>query len=65
MICRYEAVNAFDVLKQWRGRGASMMWSFAGSAGFYKEPGNDTESDHGYKEINLPGHKLVKERRSW
>lgn len=59
-ICRFEAVNAFDVLKQWGKEGRSYDVVMLDPPSFTKKRENIQKAITGYKEINLRGMKLVK-----
>lgn len=59
-ICRFEAVNAFDVLKQWAKDGRSYDVVMLDPPAFTKSRDNIQKAITGYKEINLRGMKLVK-----
>jgi 23S rRNA (cytosine1962-C5)-methyltransferase len=59
-ICRYEAVNAFDALKQWSKEGRQYDVVMLDPPAFTKSRENIQKAITGYKEINLRGMKLVK-----
>lgn len=59
-ICRWEAMNAFDVLKQWGKEGKSYDVVMLDPPAFTKSRENIQKAITGYKEINLRGMKLVK-----
>jgi len=59
-VCRYEAVNAFDVLKQWSREGRQYDVVMLDPPAFTKSRENIQKAITGYKEINLRGMKLVK-----
>ncbi len=59
-ICRFEAVNAFDVLKQWTKEGRQHDVVILDPPAFTKSRENIQKAVTGYKEINLRGMKLVK-----
>ncbi|MCW3107001.1 MAG: class SAM-dependent rRNA methyltransferase [Segetibacter sp.] len=59
-ICRFEAVNAFDVLKQWGKDGRQYDVVMLDPPAFTKSRENIGKALTGYKEINLRGMKLVK-----
>jgi 23S rRNA (cytosine1962-C5)-methyltransferase len=59
-ICRFEAVNAFDVLKQWVKDGRQYDVVMLDPPAFTKSRENIEKALTGYKEINLRGMKLVK-----
>ncbi len=59
-ICRFEAVNAFDVLKQWTKEGRLHDVVMLDPPAFTKSRENIRKAVTGYKEINLRGMKLVK-----
>ena len=58
--CRFEAVNAFDVLKVWGREGRSYDVVMLDPPAFTKSRENIEKAVAGYKEINLRGIKLVK-----
>jgi 23S rRNA (cytosine1962-C5)-methyltransferase len=59
-ICRFEAVNAFDVLKVWAKAGRQWDVVMLDPPAFAKSRENINNAVAGYKEINLRGMKLVK-----
>ena len=59
-ICRFEAVNAFDVLKQWVKDGRKYDVVMLDPPAFTKSRENIQKAITGYKEINLRGMRLVK-----
>ena len=59
-ICRFEAINAFDVLKQWVKDGKQWDVVMLDPPAFTKSRENIQKAITGYKEINLRGMKLVK-----
>lgn len=59
-VCRFEAVNAFDVLKQWGKDGRQYDVVMLDPPAFTKSRENIDKAVSGYKEINLRGMKLVK-----
>jgi len=59
-VCRYEAVNAFDVLKQWSKEGRQYDVVMLDPPAFTKSRETIQKAITGYKEINLRGMKLVK-----
>ncbi len=58
--CHYEAVNAFDVLKQWSKEGRQYDVVMLDPPAFTKSRETIQKAITGYKEINLRGMKLVK-----
>ena len=58
--CRFEAVNAFDALKQWGKDGRQYDVVMLDPPAFTKSRENINKAVTGYKEINLRGMKLVK-----
>jgi len=58
--CRFECVNAFDVLKQWGKDGRKYDVVMLDPPSFTKTRENIQKAITGYKEINLRGMKLVK-----
>lgn len=58
--CRFEAVNAFDVLKQWGKDGRKYDVVMLDPPSFAKSRENIQKAIAGYKEINLRGMKLIK-----
>ena len=59
-ICKFEAVNAFDVLKSWGKEGKQYDVVMLDPPSFTKTRENIQKAITGYKEINLRGMKLVK-----
>jgi 23S rRNA (cytosine1962-C5)-methyltransferase len=59
-VCRYEAVNAFDALKQWSREGRQYDVVMLDPPAFTKSRETIQKAITGYKEINLRGMKLVK-----
>lgn len=59
-VCRYEAVNAFDVLKQWSREGPQFDVVMLDPPAFTKSRETLQKAITGYKEINLRGMKLVR-----
>lgn len=59
-ICKFEAVNAFDVLKQWVKEGKRHDVVMLDPPAFTKSRENVQKAITGYKEINLRGMKLTK-----
>lgn len=59
-ICKFEAVNAFDVLKQWGKDGRQYDVVMLDPPAFTKSRENIDKALTGYKEINLRGMKLVR-----
>lgn len=59
-ICRFEAANAFDVLKQWVKEGRRYDVVMLDPPAFTKSRETIQKAITGYKEINLRGMKLVK-----
>jgi 23S rRNA (cytosine1962-C5)-methyltransferase len=59
-VCRYEAVNAFDALKQWSKEGRGYDVVMLDPPAFTKSRETIQKAITGYKEINLRGMKLVK-----
>ena len=59
-ICRFECVNAFDVLKLWGKEGRQYDVVMLDPPSFTKSRENIQKAIAGYKEINLRGMKLVK-----
>ncbi len=59
-VCRFETMNAFDVLKQWSKE--NRLWDVVmlDPPAFAKSRGNIQNAIAGYKEINLRGMKLIK-----
>lgn len=58
--CIFQAVNAFDVLKQWSREGRQFDVVMLDPPAFTKSRENIQKAITGYKEINLRGMKLVK-----
>lgn len=58
--CRFEAVNAFDALKQWGKDGRQYDVVMLDPPAFTKSRENIQKAVSGYKEINLRGMKLIK-----
>jgi len=59
-ICKFEAMNAFDVLKQWGKDGKRWDVVMLDPPAFTKSRENIQKAITGYKEINLRGMKLIK-----
>ena len=59
-ICRFECMNAFDVLKAWAKEGKQYDVVMLDPPSFTKTRDNIQKAITGYKEINLRGMKLVK-----
>lgn len=59
-ICRFECMNAFDVLKGWAKDGRQYDVVMLDPPSFTKTRDNIQKAITGYKEINLRGMKLVK-----
>jgi 23S rRNA (cytosine1962-C5)-methyltransferase len=59
-ICRFEAMNAFDVLKAWGKEGKQYDVVMLDPPAFTKSRENIQKAITGYKEINLRGMKLIK-----
>jgi 23S rRNA (cytosine1962-C5)-methyltransferase len=59
-ICRFEAMNAFDVLKAWAKEGRQYDVVMLDPPSFTKTRENIQKAITGYKEINLRGMKLLK-----
>lgn len=59
-ICQFQAVNAFDALKQWTKEGRQYDVVILDPPAFTKSRENIQKAITGYKEINLRGMKLVK-----
>ena len=59
-ICKFEAVNAFDVLKLWVKEGRRYDVVILDPPAFTKSRENIEKAITGYKEINLRGMKLTK-----
>jgi 23S rRNA (cytosine1962-C5)-methyltransferase len=58
--CRFESVNAFDVLKNWVKEGRQYDVVMLDPPSFTKSRSTIQKAIAGYKEINLRGMKLVK-----
>ena len=58
--CRFEALNAFDVLKLWGKEGRQWDVVMLDPPAFTKSRENIQKAVTGYKEINLRGMKLIK-----
>lgn len=58
--CKFEAANAFDVLKQWGKEGKQYDVVMLDPPAFTKSRETIQKAITGYKEINLRGMKLVK-----
>lgn len=58
--CKFEAVNAFDVLKVWAKEGRQYDVVMLDPPAFTKSRENIDKAVSGYKEINLRGMKMVK-----
>jgi 23S rRNA (cytosine1962-C5)-methyltransferase len=59
-ICRFETVNAFDVLKQWASEGKQYDVVMLDPPAFTKSRETIQKAINGYKEINLRGMKLIR-----
>lgn len=59
-ICKFEAVNAFDALKEWGKQRKQFDVVMLDPPAFTKSRQNIDKAVTGYKEINLRGMKLVK-----
>jgi len=59
-ICKFQTVNAFDVLKQWVKEGKRYDVVMLDPPAFTKSRENIDKAITGYKEINLRGMKLTK-----
>ena len=59
-ICKFEAMNAFDVLKQWGKDGRAYDIVMLDPPAFTKSRANIDKAITGYKEINLRGMKMIK-----
>lgn len=59
-VCRFECVNAFDVLKEWSKEGKQWDVVMLDPPSFTKSRATINKAIAGYKEINLRGMKLVK-----
>ncbi|OQP48443.1 SAM-dependent methyltransferase [Niastella koreensis] len=58
--CRFECMNAFDVLKAWAKEGKQYDVVMLDPPSFTKTRDNIQKAITGYKEINLRGMKLIK-----
>ncbi|HRO42140.1 MAG TPA: class I SAM-dependent rRNA methyltransferase [Flavipsychrobacter sp.] len=58
--CKFEAVNAFDILKQWGKEGKKYDVVMLDPPAFTKSRENIQKAITGYKEINLRGMKLTR-----
>jgi 23S rRNA (cytosine1962-C5)-methyltransferase len=59
-ICKFQAINAFDALKQWGKDGRQYDVVMLDPPAFTKSRENIGKAITGYKEINLRGMKLIK-----
>ena len=59
-VCKFECVNAFDVLKEWSKEGKQWDVVMLDPPSFTKSRATIDKAVAGYKEINLRGIKLVK-----
>jgi len=59
-VCKFEAMNAFDVLKSWGKEGKRYDVVMLDPPAFTKSRENIQNAVTGYKEINLRGMKLIK-----
>src|SRR4051794_1760309 len=59
-VCTFQAVNAFDVLKQWGNEKRQYDVVMLDPPAFTKSRENIQKAVAGYKEINLRGMKLIK-----
>lgn len=59
-VCRFECVNAFDVLKEWTKDGKQWDVVMLDPPSFTKSRATINKAIAGYKEINLRGMKLVR-----
>src|SRR6478609_3382198 len=59
-VCKFEAVNAFDVLKLWVKEGRQYDVVMLDPPAFTKSRENIQKAVSGYKEINLRGIRMVK-----
>ncbi len=59
-ICTFQAMNAFDVLKQWGKDGPKYDVVMLDPPAFTKNRENIQKAISGYKEINLRGMKLIR-----
>ncbi len=64
-ICKFQAVNAFDQLKQWTREERKFDVVILDPPAFTKSRENIQKAITGYKEINLRGMKLLKPGASW
>lgn len=58
--CRFEAMNAFDVLKKWEKEGRKYDVVMLDPPAFTKNRESIDKAATGYKEINLRGMKLIR-----
>jgi 23S rRNA (cytosine1962-C5)-methyltransferase len=59
-ICKFECINAFDILKEWTKEGKHWDVVMLDPPSFTKSRSSIDKAVAGYKEINLRGIKLVK-----
>ncbi|MEO6541516.1 MAG: class I SAM-dependent rRNA methyltransferase [Ferruginibacter sp.] len=59
-VCKFECVNAFDVLKEWSKEGKQWDVVMLDPPSFTKSRATIDKAIGGYKEINLRGMKLVR-----
>ena len=59
-ICKFECINAFDILKEWTKEGKQWDVVMLDPPSFTKSRSSIDKAVAGYKEINLRGIKLVK-----
>src|SRR5579871_1030107 len=59
-ICRFQAINAFDVLKNWSKEGRQYDVVMLDPPAFTKSRETIQQAIKGYKEINLRGIKLIR-----
>ena len=59
-ICKFECINAFDILKEWTKEGKQWDVVMLDPPSFTKSRSSIDKAVVGYKEINLRGIKLVK-----
>jgi 23S rRNA (cytosine1962-C5)-methyltransferase len=59
-ICKFETINAFDVLKNWAKEGRQYDVVMLDPPAFAKSRSSIDKAITGYKEINLRGMKMVK-----
>jgi 23S rRNA (cytosine1962-C5)-methyltransferase len=59
-VCSFEAMNAFDILKQWSREGKTYDVVMLDPPAFTKSRANIQNAVKGYKEINLRAIKMVK-----